>query len=57
VFYDPEADKVFIETLKANLNPSIKIKEIDAHINDGEFADQVISECLELFKLRAGEAR
>jgi len=57
VFHDTEADKVFIKTLEANLNPRIQIKEIDAHINDKEFADQVISECLELFTKAGGEKK
>lgn len=44
VFYDPHADKVFINSLKSMLDPRIKVKEIDAHINDTKFADEVVSE-------------
>lgn len=39
--WDPEGNKVFIDSLEANLNPSIPIEEIDAHINDPEFIDPV----------------
>lgn len=44
VFYDPYADKVFIDSLKSMLDPRITVKEIDAHINDTKFADEVVSE-------------
>jgi len=44
VFYDPYADKVFIDSLKSMLDPRITVKEIDAHINDIKFADEVVSE-------------
>jgi uncharacterized protein (UPF0261 family) len=44
VFYDPSADKVFIDSLKSMLVPRIMVKEIDAHINDIKFANEVVSE-------------
>jgi len=50
-FYDPEADKTFIETLKSYLDPKIEVKEVEVHINDEEFATQVVAECLNLFKI------
>jgi len=39
--HDPEADRVFINTLKEKVEKKIQIIEIDCHINDDEFAAQV----------------
>ena len=38
VLYDPEGDGAFISTLKKRLDPRIRVLEVDAHINDEEFA-------------------
>lgn len=40
--HDPEADRAFIAALKDSLDKRIEIKEIDCHINDAQFADEVI---------------
>lgn len=41
-WYNPEADKAFIESLKKSVDPSkIEIVEINAHINDDVFAEQL----------------
>jgi uncharacterized protein (UPF0261 family) len=37
-FYDPEADRAFVEALKANLPSNIQVLERDTHIEDPEFA-------------------
>jgi uncharacterized protein (UPF0261 family) len=37
-FYDPQADRAFVEALKANLPPNIQVLERDTHIEDPEFA-------------------
>jgi uncharacterized protein (UPF0261 family) len=39
--HDPEADRTFINALKASVSPKVKIIEIDCHINDDEFANAV----------------
>ncbi len=39
--WEPEGNQAFIESLRANLSPSIPVTEIDAHINDPEFIDPV----------------
>jgi uncharacterized protein (UPF0261 family) len=36
-FYDPEADAMFIRTLKRHLSDPSQVEEIDAHINDESF--------------------
>ena len=50
IFYDPVADRAFVEALKNSLNGTIELKEIDAHINDDEFAEAVACEFLSLVK-------
>jgi uncharacterized protein (UPF0261 family) len=40
--HDPEADRVFITALKRHLDKRIKLQEIDCHINDARFADEVV---------------
>ena len=50
--YNPEADKAFIDTLKTNLNPVIKLVQIDAHINDEAFAVQAVDLLCEMMAER-----
>lgn len=40
--HDPETDHAFISALKKNLTQKVKLVEIDCHINDEQFADEVI---------------
>jgi len=51
-FWDPEADRAFIDTLKANLRPDIPVYEMDNNINDPEFADALANKLLEFLKGR-----
>jgi uncharacterized protein (UPF0261 family) len=46
--YDAEGERMFIESLKNNLNPSIPVHEIEAHINDHKFSQEVVQEFLKL---------
>ena len=46
--YEPEGNRAFIESLKNNLNKTIALAEIDAHINDPQFMDHVVASFLEL---------
>jgi uncharacterized protein (UPF0261 family) len=43
-FYDPEADRVFIDSLRRRLHSSITVSEMEVHINDGQFADAIVEE-------------
>jgi uncharacterized protein (UPF0261 family) len=47
-FWDPEADEAFISALVANLDAGIRIKVLDAHINDERFAVAAVDELLSL---------
>ncbi len=48
--WDPEGNRAFIDSLKANLHPSIPWTELDAHINDPEFIDPVTKVFLSMMK-------
>jgi uncharacterized protein (UPF0261 family) len=47
-FYDPEADRVFIDSLKIHLKSAIQVREVDAHMNDTEFVEEVVQEFLHM---------
>jgi uncharacterized protein (UPF0261 family) len=48
--WDPEDNRVFLETIKAHLMPTIPVTEIDAHINDPEFIDPVTETFVAMMK-------
>jgi uncharacterized protein (UPF0261 family) len=50
IFYDPIADRAFIDSLKSTLKKTVEVKEIDAHINDEAFADRVANEFMDIIK-------
>jgi uncharacterized protein (UPF0261 family) len=41
-FFDLSIDRVFIEAIKQGAPPGIRIKEVPAHINDPQFAEEVL---------------
>jgi uncharacterized protein (UPF0261 family) len=41
-FWDPDADRTLIESLREHLDPKISIREVDAYINDRDFAKTVV---------------
>lgn len=53
VLHDPEADKAFVDELRKNLDPGIRIIEIEAHINTQEFARAVVEALKDSFKYQA----
>jgi uncharacterized protein (UPF0261 family) len=50
--YDPEVDGALIRYLHENLNPSVRIVEVDANANDEEFARTAVSEMERLLNRR-----
>ena len=42
LFWSPEADNAFVKGLQSKLNQGIEIMQIDANINDQEFADKAV---------------
>lgn len=49
-FWDPEADQACYRAIKENLNPGIRVIELDHNINDAEFADCCANTLLEMLK-------
>jgi uncharacterized protein (UPF0261 family) len=49
-FWDPEADGACYEAIKSNLKPGIPLVELDANINDAEFADRAVEMLLGMMK-------
>ena len=47
---NPEGMQIYLETFKQHLNPKIPYKEIQAHINDPEFADEATANLLQLIE-------
>ncbi|MDR8393615.1 Tm-1-like ATP-binding domain-containing protein [Aliifodinibius sp. S!AR15-10] len=48
LFWDPEADKAFVEGLKSTLNTGIEVVEVNANINDEKFSDKAVEMLLEM---------
>ena len=42
-FYDPEGRRAFVTALKRHIKPRVKVVELDAHINDPEFAHEAVT--------------
>lgn len=53
VLYDPVADRAFVDELKKNLDPKIRIREVEAHINTPEFARAVVEALQKSFATQA----
>jgi uncharacterized protein (UPF0261 family) len=51
-FHDPGADAALFDSLRAHLSPAIRVRELDLHINDKAFADQLVAELLRLVTAR-----
>jgi len=47
LFWDPEANRAFLEALKADLRSDIPVYEMDHNVNDPEFVDALSSKLLE----------
>ena len=47
-FHSPEADRNYLDALKAHLSPSIRLVEVDANINESQFAQQAATALLEM---------
>ncbi len=45
-FHDPEADRALFESLRVHAGPGVRIRELDVHINDPVFAQELANEML-----------
>jgi uncharacterized protein (UPF0261 family) len=50
--FDPTADQAFITELRKNLDPEIRIFEVESHINTPEFAKVVVEALQESFSMQ-----
>ncbi len=50
VFYDPAADQVFIKAIKYKMPGNVQTRFFDLHINDREFADQLVKQILRMIE-------
>ena len=50
VFYQPQIDNVLFEAIKTNLSDTISVIESVAHINDGPFAELLVTSLLALIQ-------
>jgi uncharacterized protein (UPF0261 family) len=55
--YDPEADRAFLEVLRRSLKSSVRLVEVDAHINDELFVKQAVGLLCELMQKRPNPIR
>jgi uncharacterized protein (UPF0261 family) len=50
VFFDPEADRVFIKALTKSLRKSIEVTKVNANINDDDFAQMIADKSIPLLE-------
>jgi uncharacterized protein (UPF0261 family) len=50
LFYDPEADKAFVETIQQEVGEQVKVVSVDAHINDDAFAQEAVELFLQMME-------
>ncbi len=56
-FWDPEADRAFIDAVVSEARPGVKVEVLPVHINDSSFADMAVDELLALVReMRPGAA-
>jgi uncharacterized protein (UPF0261 family) len=51
-FHDPDADAALVDAIRCNLDAKVKLVEVDAHINDPEFAARLAAEFFEILEGR-----
>lgn len=50
--YEPETNQLFVSEIKSKLDSRIKVIEVEAHINDEEFASAAVAELHEIMENR-----
>ncbi len=50
IFYRPEIDRVLFDSIKEKATGLIEVVELDAHINDEEFSDKLVSTLLAMLE-------
>jgi uncharacterized protein (UPF0261 family) len=49
-FWNPDADAAFVRALRADLRPEIVVEQLDANINDPQFADRAAALLLDMLR-------
>jgi len=52
-FYDPKANNSLFNSLRTHIHSSVRLVELDLHINDRAFAEKVAEELTEMLKNKA----
>src|SRR5690606_7303659 len=52
IFYQPRTDRVLFENIRLGVGPQVPVVEVDAHINDLVFSEQLVSALLTLLEGR-----
>ncbi len=52
-FFDPEANKSLFDSLRKHLNSSVRLVELELHINDSEFSEKISEELVELLQSKS----
>ncbi len=47
--YDEAEDRLFLQTLKENLNDGVVVREVDANLEEAAFGQAMVDACLEVF--------
>lgn len=55
VLYNPEQDQVFVKELKKHLDPTVSITDVDANLEDMEFARALVESFVGIFQKRPGK--
>ena len=50
ILYDPQEDRIFVEELRRDLKPEVKIVEVNCNLEDPEFARALVENFEEIFK-------
>lgn len=56
-YYEPELNRLFVQTLKARLRPEIETIEVDAHLEDPGFAEAIVATFDKMMKLHLSKAK
>lgn len=56
-FHDPAADRALFDSLRRHVSGGVRVVEVDAHINDPEFAQTLVDELLPLIQIPETKTR
>jgi uncharacterized protein (UPF0261 family) len=50
IFFGPETNRILFETINENVSDKIKVAELNLHINDEEFAEELVKVLLNIIE-------